>query len=474
MQVTEIKSEGLRREYKIAVPAQEITNKINVRLADIARTAQLPGFRPGKVPVALLRKKYGPAIMGEVLENAVSDTTRQTMSERGIKPAAQPKIEITAFEDGHDLEYTLSVDLLPEIKPIDLKTLKLERMVVTVDEARVEEALKRLAENHKASNPAPAGHASRSGDVAMIDFVGRIDGKEFPGGKAESYALELGSGSFIPGFEDQLVGVKAGDKVEVKVKFPETYGAEMAGKDAVFDVAVREIRQTAPANIDDELAARVGIANLEALKTKIREEQGREYKDFARLRLKRALFDQLYAMHEFETPPSLVDNEFETIWKQFDEQRKIAKESSQGGDAAKTETEKSDDEQKTEFRQIAERRVRLGLVLAEIGRVNNIQVGQDDIHRAMMTEARRFPGQEQAVVEYYRKNPQAMQALVGPLYEDKVVDFIFEMAQVVDRPVTVEELFKNPDEDEATADAEAKKKKPAAKKAAAKKSAKKE
>jgi trigger factor len=477
MQVTEIKSEGLRREFKIAVPATEIEEKINVRLASLARTAQLPGFRPGKVPVTLLRKKYGTAIMGEVLENAVNDTTRQTMSERGLRPAGQPKIEITAFEDGGSLEYTLMVDLLPEIRPIDLKTLKLERMVVAADEARVEETLKRLAEGHKSSTSAPDGHASRSGDVAVIDFVGMVDGKEFPGGKAEGYALELGSGSFIPGFEDQLIGVKAGAKVAVKVTFPETYGAaDLAGKEAVFDVTVREVRTTAPAAIDDGLAAKVGLANLEVLKAKIREEQGREYKELARLRLKRSLFDSLYETHEFEVPQSLLDSEFETIWKQFEEQRAASKEAATDKTEAAPQDEKSDEVHKAEFRQIAERRVRLGLLLAEIGRLNNIQVSQDDIHRAIMTEARRFPGQEQAVVEYYRKTPAAMQALVGPLYEDKVVDFILEMASIVDRSVSLEELLKSPDEEgEAAHDApEAKRKKASAKKPTAKKGTKKD
>lgn len=477
MQVTEIKSEGLRREFKIAVPATEIEEKVNVRLASMARTAQLPGFRPGKVPVTLLRKKYGSAIMGEVLENAVNDTTRQTMSERGLRPATQPKIEITSFADGGSLEYMLSVDLLPEIQPIDLKTLKLERMVVAVDEARVEEALKRLAEGHKSSTPASEGHKSQSGDVVVIDFVGMIDGKEFPGGKAEGYELELGSGSFIPGFEDQLVGVKGGAKVAVNVTFPATYGAaDLAGKEAVFDVTVQEVRTTAPAAIDDALAAKVGLANLDALKAKIREEQGREYKEFARLRLKRTLFDALYEAHAFEVPQSLLDSEFETIWKQFEEQRAAPKDAPKDKAETAPLEEKSDEEHKAEFRQIAERRVRLGLLLAEIGRLNNIQVSQDDIHRTIMTEARRFPGQEQAVVEYYRKTPEAMQALVGPLYEDKVVDFILEMTAIVDRPVSLEELLKNPDDEEDAADeaTEAKKKKASAKKPTAKKGAKKD
>ncbi len=452
LQVKETKSEGLRREYKIAVPATEIEARIGDRLGAIARTAHLPGFRPGKAPLAVLKKKYGEAVRGEVLERALNDTTRQAMADRGIRPATQPSVEVTAFSEGQDLEYTLALDVMPEIKPMDFSTIALERLVVAVDEAHVTEALTRLAGSRKTTQPAPMGHAAAKGDVAVIDFVGRVGGEEFPGGKADGYSLELGSDSFIPGFEDQLIGVKAGAERTIKIAFPKDYGAaELAGKDAEFAVTVKDVRTAAPAAIDDELARAAGLADLEALKSRIREEQGREYKEVSRLRLKRALLDALHEAHDFEVPATLVDNEFKTIWSQFEEQRKREAEGKGGNDtAALTDAEKNktDDEHKEDFRAIAERRVQLGLLLAEIGRLNNIQVGQDDINRAMVQQARRFPGQEQAVVEYFRKTPEAMQSLMGPILEEKAVDFILEMAKIKDKTVSVEDLLKADDDDE--------------------------
>ncbi len=453
LQVKETKSEGLRREYKIAVPAKEIETRIGDRLGDIARTAHLPGFRPGKAPMAVLKKKYGEAVRGEVLERALNDTTRQAMADKGIRPVTQPSVEVIAFGEGKDLEYTLALDIMPEIKPMDFSTIALERMVVAVDEAKVTEALNRLAGSRKTTTPAPASHAAAKGDVVTIDFVGRVGGEEFPGGKADDYSLELGSGSFVPGFEEQLIGAKTGAALTVKIAFPKDYGAaELAGKDAEFAVTVKAVQIAQAAAIDDELAKAVGLADLETLKSRIRDEQGREYKDVSRMRLKRALLDILHDAHDFEVPETLVENEFQAIWSQFEEQRKREAEG-KGGDAtvAKTDAEKdkTDDEHKEDFRAIAERRVQLGLLLAEIGRINNIQVGQDDMNRALVQQAQRFPGQEQAVVEYFRKSPEAMQSLMGPILEEKAVDFILEMAKIKDKTVSIEELLKADEADEA-------------------------
>ena len=418
MQVTETKSEGLRREFKIAVSAKEIEEKINFRLADLARTVNMPGFRPGKVPVAVMKKRYGGAVLGEVVESAVNDGTRQAMTERGLRPAAEPKVEITSMKEGGDLEYTLAVDILPEIKPMDFSKLELERLVVAADDDAIEKALGRLADAHKATKPVDPARPSAKGDVVVIDFAGSIDGTEFPGGKADGYHLELGSGSFIPGFEDQLVGKNVGDKVEVKVTFPADYGAaELAGKEASFAVTVHEVHESVPSAIDDGLAAKVGMADLAALKGALREEQGRELKEFSRMKLKRQLLDKLYDAHEFEVPSSLVENEFEAIWRQFEEHRKSAATGQgEGKDAVlpdEKEEKKTDDEHKAEFREIAERRVRLGLLLAEVGRLNNIQVSQEDINRALSAEARRYPGQEKAVMDYYKNSPEAMQASIS-------------------------------------------------------------
>lgn len=470
LHVKETKSEGLRREFKIAVPAKDIESKIGDRLSDLARSAHLPGFRPGKAPLAILKRKFGDAVRGEVLDRALSDSSRQAMTERGIRPATQPSIEVTACGDGKDLEYTLSLDVMPDIKPIDFSKLTLERLVVPVDESKVTETLKRIAASRKTAKPAPAGHAAAKGDVVVIDFVGRVDGQEFPGGKAEGYSLELGSESFVPGFEDQILGTKAGTQLAVKIAFPKDYAAqELAGKDAEFAVTVKEVQLAEVAAIDDALAKAVGLSDLEALKTRIREEQGREYKEISRLRIKRRLLDALNEAHDFDVPPTMVENEFQAIWTQFEQQRKQAAEGKTSAAEAVTEAEKdkTDDEHKADFRDIAERRVRLGLLFSEVGRLNNIQVSQEDINRALIQQAQRFPGQEHAVVEHFRRNPEAMQSLMGPILEDKVVDFILEMAKIKDKPATLEELLKTDDEDIVASEASGKtKKKDSAKKKA--------
>ena len=449
LQVTETKSEGLRREFKVAVPAKEIESQIGDRLSDLARSARLPGFRPGKAPLAVLKRKFGEAVRGEVLDKALSESVRQAMSERGIRPATQPSVEVTAFGDGKDLEYTMSLDVMPDIKPMDFSKLALERLVVPVDDSKVTEALERIAASRKTTTPAPAAHAAAKGDVVVIDFVGKVDGQEFPGGKAEGYSLELGSESFVPGFENQLLGVKSGTELTVKITFPKEYAAQdLAGKNAEFAVKVKEVQLSSRAAIDDALAKAVGMADLEAMKARIREEQGREYKEIARLRMKRRLLDALNEAHVFDVPQSLVESEFQAIWTQFEQQRKQAEEGKASAAEALSEAEKAktDDEHKSDFRSIAERRVRLGLLFSEVGRLNNIQVAQEEINRALIQQAQRFPGQEQAVVEHFRKNPEAMQSLMGPIIEDKVTDFILEMAKITDKPATIDDLLKADDD----------------------------
>jgi len=472
MQVTETKSEGLSREFKVALPANEIEEKISHRLKELARTAQMPGFRPGKVPVSVLRKKYGPSVLGEVLERAVNDSSQQALAEKGLRPAMQPQIEITSFEDGGDLEYTIGVELLPEIKPVDFSKIKLERLIPKTDDAAMENTLADIAADQGDSAVIKDDRETKTGDVLVIDFLGRVGGEEFAGGKAEGYELTLGSGTFIPGFEEQLIGVKVGDKIEVKVKFPDSYGAaELSGKDAVFDVTVNELKETVPSAIDDELAKKVGMENLEALKKSIREEQESEFNEMSRMILKRALLDELSAAHDFEIPEKLLDREFDTIWKQFEEQRKKDKDAGQGSE------EKTDDEHKKDFREIAERRVRLGLLLSEVGRANNVQISQEDVNSQLMAEARRHPGREKEVMEHYKNNPEAMEELSAPLYEEKVVNFILEQASITEKTATKDELIKTM-EDEAAGKPKAKAKaggKSKAKgKAAEKKAAKKD
>ncbi len=466
MQVTETKTEGLKRDFTIVVPATDIEERVTSRLKELAATVRLPGFRPGKVPMSLMKKRYGASVMGEVLEKTVNETTMKAMDDRGMRPAVQPKIEITSFDEGTDLEYTMAVEVMPEIEQVDYSKISLERMVVETDESVVDETLERMAASNKSSEEAPADRKAETGDVVVIDFLGKVDGEEFAGGKADGYHLELGTGSFIPGFEDQLIGSKAGDEVAVKVKFPEEYGAaELAGKDAVFETTVKEVRTTKPSDIDDEFAKKAGVENVDALKQAIRDEHEREYKQIARMHLKRALLDELAERYDFDVPEALVEQELAGIWTQFESQRKEnpeAVEAEYGG--------KDDDEVKAEFRDISVRRIRLGLVLAEVGQANNIQVTKEDINRAIMAEARRYPGQEQRVIEFYRGNSDAMNALQAPLLEDRVVDFILEMADVNDKKVSREELMRDPDAEDAPA-TEPKKKAASKSKGTAKKKA---
>jgi trigger factor len=467
MQVTETKTEGLLHEFTITVPAAEIDTVVENRLNEMKKTAKLPGFRPGKVPVALLRKQYGPSIMGEVLERTVGETSQKALEERDLHPIVQPKIEVIKFEDGSDLEYTLSLEVMPDVKPMDFSKIVLERMVVEADEEEIDKALGRAADAYKTSEPVSGSRKSKDGNIVIIDFVGKVDGVEFDGGKAEDYSLELGSGSFIPGFEDQLTGVKVGDHVEVKVKFPDEYASEeLAGKDALFDVDVKELREATPAVIDDELAKKVGAEDLNSLKVSFREEHEREFKKMARVHMKRSLLDQLEKNHDFEVPQTMADREFDGIWEQFKQHRKQAEEQGIKEDPSEG---KSNDELSEDFRNIAERRVRLGLLLAEIGRINNIDINQEDVNRAMTAEAQRYPGQEQMVMDTFQKNPEAMQQLRERLMEDKVVDFIVELAKVTDKTVSLKELEAEPEGEAPVKKKTAKKKAPANKKAPAKK-----
>ncbi len=468
MQVVETQSEGLSREFSVTLAAGEIEEKIMTRLEEVAATATLPGFRPGKVPVKILRKRYGPAVMGEIIEKAVNDSSQQALNERGLRPAVQPEIEIVSFDEGKDLEYKMSIEILPEIEPMDFSKLKLEKMVLDPDQKAVDEALTRMADMHKTSTPLKRKRKAKSGDVVVIDFLGKVDGEAFPGGAADGYELELGSNSFIPGFEDQLIGAGAGADVSVEVKFPDDYGAEqLAGKDAVFECKVREIKEAAPAEINDELAAKMGAASLDDLKEKIVEEQRKEFDNLARVRMKQSILDKLADEHSFEIPPKMAEREFEEVWRQFQQQKKDHDEqhhqSDDGHDHDHGHDDWPEEERKAELKEIADRRVKLGLLLSEVGRRNLIEVGQDDVNKAMMQEARNHPGQEKQILEFFQSNPQAQERLKAPIYEDKIVDFISELADVTEKPATFEDLIKVL---EADREAEETERKPARKKSA--------
>ena len=437
MQITETSSEGLKREFKIVVAAGDIEQRLQDRLVEIGKTVKLPGFRPGKVPTAVLKQRYGQSVMGEVLEETVNATSGEALRSRNLRPALQPKITIESFEPGQDLTYGLALEVLPDVTAPDITLVELERLTPEISDEELTEALERLAERYRKSETVTDGSAAANGDVVVMDFVGSIDGTEFPGGKGENHELELGSGRFIPGFEEQLVGAKAGDHVQVKVDFPADYAAaHLAGKEALFECDIKEVKRKLPPVIDDSLADEVGMENLDALRTAIREQMAADYGRVARQKMKRDLLDKLSLENVFEVPPSMVEIEFESIWSQFEAEKKRAEEAG----TYEPEEGKTDDDYKAEYRDIAVRRVRLGLLLAEIGKSNNIQVAQDEVNRAIMAQARQYPGQEKAVVDYYKAHPEAVNALHAPLYEDKVVDFIFGMAKVTDKPVPAKEL----------------------------------
>ena len=463
MQVTETKNEGLSREYSIVIPAADIEDRVLSKLAEIGQQVTIPGFRKGKVPTKLLRQRYGQSVLGDVIQDAVVESSSQAITDQSLTPATQPKIDVTKFEDAEDLEYTMAVEVMPEITAVDFKTLKLQRLTCDISDEEIEKSMANIASEMVRSEPIKRARKARKDDIVVINFVGSIDGEEFEGGKAEDFQLTLGSERFIPGFEDQLIGAKSEEHVTVNVSFPEDYAAEnLKGKDAVFEVDIKEIRERVETPIDDELAKSLGLESLDQLKDGTRQQLEQNYTMFSRNRLKRVLLDQLDESHDFEIPPGMVETEIESIWEQFEQARSEERLDDE-------EKDKSEEELRKEYRKIASRRVRLGLLLAEVGRTNNIEVSAEEVNQAMLQEVRKFPGQERQVMEYFQQNQQAMAGLRAPIFEDKVIDFILEIAEVTDRSVTPEELMADPEEE---APKEAKKKAPKKKKPAAKKKAK--
>ena len=435
MQVTETQSDGLKRAYSMTVPASDLADKMNEKLEAARGEVQLKGFRKGKAPLALMKKMFGKSLLGEVVQESVDGAVRQHFEETGDRPAIRPDVSIKNedWDEGQDLEVELTYERLPDVPETDFSEITLEKLAVEVEDEAVDEALDNLADNAKDFEPRDEGAAAEDGDQVVIDFVGRIDGEAFEGGAADDYPLVLGSSSFIPGFEEQLVGARAGDAVDVNVKFPEEYGAEnLAGKDAVFAVTVKEVRAPKKAEIDDELAKKFGAEDLDALKSQIRERLAQEYQGAARALVKRKLLDALDEKVSFELPPTLVEAEAKQIAHQLwhEENPEV-----QGHDHEEIEPSE-------EHVKLAERRVRLGLLLAEIGQKNEIEVTDQELNQAIFNQARQYPGQEKAFFDFVRQNPQALQQIRAPLFEDKVVDYILELATVEEKPVSKEELQK--------------------------------
>ena len=414
MQITETLADGLKHDFRVVVPAEDLRVEIDRKLAEYGAGMRLPGFRPGKAPMKILRQRFGRAVEGEILEASINRGTQQAIEERGLKPAVMPQIDmISNLENGlpagADLEYTVSVEALPEIEPVDFGSLQLERLEAEPAEEAVAEEVDRIAQATAELAPVEDDRAAVEGDTLTIDFEGKIDGEAFAGGAAEDYEIELGTGEFIPGFEDQLVGVRAGESRDVEVSFPEDYNAaHLAGKAAVFSVEVKQIRERRATDPDDELAKRIGFDDLASLRQGVADRIKGQYADVSRMIVKRSLFDRLEELHDFPLPESMVAQEFESIWGEIEKRL-------EGSEDEEVREGKTDDELRGEYRKVAERRIRLGLLLAEVGRQNNIEVSQEDLQRAMATQVQRFPGQEQVVLDFYRKNPSALSQFEGPI-----------------------------------------------------------
>ena len=439
MKVSELKSKGLNKSYKVTVPAEEFNKEIDTKLAQIAKTAKIQGFRAGKAPLAMIKKKYLNEVMAEALDDTVRSSSNKVLTNNKLRPVNQPSIKINSFGEGKDLEFDMEVEILPEIKLGDFSKISLDKFTAEVPAEEVDKAVKYLAETRKESVKVDGKKAAK-GDVVMIDFVGSVDGVEFNGGKGNDYPLELGSGSFIPGFEDQLIGAEAGAKVDVKVKFPADYHAkDLADKDAVFAVTVKEVREPKAVEINDELAKSLGAESLDKLKETLSARIKADYDNASRMKLKRQLLDILDKEYSFEVPTSLVDAEYKAIVSQYEQAKKYNQLDAE-------EKAKKEEDLLKEYKGIALRRVKLGLVLSEVGQNAKISIKPEDINAAIMNEAKRYPGQEQMVLDYYLKNKQAVENLKAPIFEEKIIDHIISQAKLNEKIVSVEELYKFDDE----------------------------
>ena len=448
MEVTETLSQGLKREFKVVLPAQDLATRLEQQLSDLKGKVRINGFRPGKVPVAHLRRLYGKSVMADIVQEAVTEANRKIVEDNGIRLALEPKIDFpgdkaaveNALEAKGDLAFTVNVEVLPKFEIGAFDDLALDRDVAPIADSDVDEALQRLVENNRTFNPREDGAAAMIGDKVSIDFVGKLDGTAFEGGSGTDVDLILGSNSFIPGFESQLEGAKAGEQRLVKVRFPDDYqAAHLAAKEAEFDVTVKTTAAPAEIAVDDAFAKGFNFEGLDKLREAIRENLEREYGRATRERLKRALLDALDKRYSFELPEGLVAQEFEIVWRQVEAEQKRS---------GKTFEEEGGSEEKAraEYHRIAERRVRLGLLLADIGAAAKIEVSDEEVNKALVERTRLYPGQEQAVWNYYRKNPDALAEFRAPLLEEKIVDHILGQARLTDRQVTKAELFKAPED----------------------------
>jgi trigger factor len=468
MQIVETTNEGLKRAYTLTIKAKDIEARIDSEVKKIAPQVRMPGFRPGKVPANLIRKMHGDAIHSDALNATLRESVEGLIKEKALRPALQPKVDMAeGYEQGKDAELTVEVEVLPVIEVPSIEGLKLEKLNVPVSDEALDEALARIASGQKSYKDAAKTRKAADGDQLIIDFVGRVDGVEFEGGKAEDTPLVLGSGQFIPGFEDQLAGVKTGDTKTITVTFPEDYPAEnLKGKDAEFDITVKQVKVETETKIDDDFAKSLGLTDLEQLKGLLKGQLEQETAGLTRTQMKRQLLDKLAADHDFDVPPTMVEAEFQQIWNQL--QQEAAREDDPEAAMKEIEAEKDD------YKRIAERRVRLGLLLSEIGQANKVEVSQQEMSMLIQQAAQQYRAEDrERFIDYVRSEPMAQAQLRAPLYEDKVVDFLFDKAEVTEREVTREELEAAIEAEEAPAETKpAAKKKAPAKKAPAKAEAK--
>ena len=446
MQVVEKSNEGLSRVIAVTIPVAELNQKLDAKLKEVAPQMKLKGFRPGKVPMSHVKKTFGRDLMGEIVNDALNTSSQKALDDAKVRPAAPAEMKLTSdmekvIAGTEDLAYEMALEVMPDFSPTDIRKLTLERPTYEASDADLDEALTELAGQAKSYEDKKGKTVKAAeGDEVTIDFLGKLDGEPFEGGAAEDAQLVIGSNRFIPGFEEQLKGAKVGDETVLNVTFPADYqAAHLAGKAVTFDVKVKAIKAEAPAVIDEAFAQRIGIESLDKLKELLRTNLNQQYTGAARFKLKRALLDALDKAHDFPLPPKMVEAEFDGIWQQVQADK-------DAGRLPEDDARKSEKKLKEEYRKIAERRVRLGLVLAEIGRANNVQVTDQELNNAIMNEARNYPGQERQVLDFYRQNPNAAAQMRAPIYEEKVCDLIFDTAKVTDTPITKEELLKEDDD----------------------------
>ena len=440
VQVKEETNKGLTRAYAISVSEEAVQDAITKRLEAIGKKAKIQGFRPGKAPLDLIRQRFGADAMAEVIDKMISDEAEKVLRDKKLRPAVQPKVDDIKAGEGKGLSFKMNVEILPEIEAMDFSKLSFEKQVADVKDKTVDEAIERISKSMRQAVAIEEKRAAKMGDVAVIDFDGTVDGVAHPGMKGENHNLELGSKSFIEGFEEQVAGMKVGGKKDVKVTFPKDYhAANLSGKDAVFAVTLKEIRAHKPAELNDELAKEIGFPSMEKLRERITADIANNYAQISRVVLKRELMDELAKKHKFELPASMVEAEFNNIWAQ------VQKEKAEGKLDA-DEAKKSEKDLRSEYHEIAERRVRLGLLLAHVAEANKIEVLPNELQGALMAEARRYPGQEKAVVEYYTKTRGAVEQLRAPILEEKVVDFIISKTKVTEKKIDAEKLMKLPEE----------------------------